>query len=395
MISTLAARIPGPTAAASDQSRLRVLHLGKFYPPYRGGVETYLAGLCQHLTSKVQLRVIVAGDCEPRAELIGGVPVLRLKTWKVIASTPVCAGMIEAIRSWPCDIVHLHWPNPFAVLTYLMSGSPAKLVITYHSDVIRQRFLAALFSPILKYLLSRADAIIVTSPNFVEHSSTLRRYRHHCRVVPLGICPEDLLETGKSEAQELRARFGTPIVMAAGRLVYYKGLEYLIDAMKSVKAHLVVVGTGPLREQLQLQIRRDGLTDRVTLVGEVDRIAPYYHAADVFVLASTARSEAFGIVQLEAMACGKPVINTRLDSGVPFVSFHGATGLTVEPANAAELGSALRVLLHNDRFRNRLGAAGRCRVAQEFRLELMAERTLALYWELAGQQQQCEAAEAS
>jgi len=375
-------------AAGSGQGRLRVLHLGKFYPPYKGGVETYLEGLCQCLAATVQLQVIVAGESGHQTEFIRGVPVTRLKTRKVVASTPLCEGMIEAIHSWPCDIIHLHWPNPFAVLAYLMSRCPAKLVITYHSDVIRQRFLAAMFGPILRHVLRRADAIIVTSPNFVEHSSTLQPFRHCCRVVPLGIRPESLLDVSESEVAEIRARYGTPFVMAAGRLVYYKGLHFLIAAMKSVDAHLVIVGTGPLRERLQAQIGREGLADRVSLVGEVECIGPYYHAADVFVLASTARSEAFGIVQLEAMACGKPVINTRLDSGVPFVSLHGTTGLTVEPANPAELGCALRILLQNHRFRGRLGAAARQRVAQEFTLDLMAQRTLALYRELAGQSAQ-------
>jgi rhamnosyl/mannosyltransferase len=363
---------------------MRVLHLGKFYPPYKGGVETYLEGLCQCLAPTVQLQVVVAGESGRRTELTGGVQVVRLRTWKVVASTPLCEGMIEAIHSWPCDIIHLHWPNPFAVLAYLVSGCPAKLVVTYHSDVIRQRFLAAMFGPILRHVLRRADAIIVTSPNFVEHSSTLRRFRHRCRVVPLGMRP-DSLNVNENEVAEIRARFGTPVVLAAGRLVYYKGLHYLIDAMKSVDAHLVIVGTGPLREQLQAQIGREGLAHRVSLVGEVERIGPYYHAADVFVLASIARSEAFGIVQLEAMACGKPVVNTRLNSGVPFVSLHGATGLTVDPANPAELASALRILLQNHRFQSRLGAAARQRVAQEFTLNLMAQRTLALYRELAGQ----------
>jgi rhamnosyl/mannosyltransferase len=353
-------------------------------------METHLEGLCQCLAPEVQLQVVVAGDSRRSEEQISGVSVVRLKTWKVIASTPLCTGMIDAIRSWPCDIVHLHWPNPLAMVAYRLSGCSAKLVVSYHSDVIRQRFLASLLSPILRDLLRRADAIIVSAPNNVEHSPMLRRFRNRCRVVPFGIDPDSLLEAGEAEVQELRMRFGTPVVLAAGRLVYYKGLEYLITAMKSVKAHLVIVGTGPLRARLLGQISKEGLDGRVTVVGEVDRIAPYYQLADVFVLASIARSEAFGLVQLEAMACGKPVVNTRLNSGVPFVSLHGATGLTVEPANIVELSSALRILLQNDRFRRRLGAAARLRVIEEFTLEVMAQRTLAVYQELAGQLQDCQ-----
>ena len=365
--------------------RLRVLHLGKFYPPHRGGVETYSEGLCRRLNSVVDLKVVVAGGDEDTEELVEGVPVYRLRTWKTLAATPLCAGMVQAIRSFPCDIIHLQWPNPFAVIAYFLSGTRARLVITYHSDVIRQKVLGTMFAPILRTALRRCDAIIVTSPNYADSSLVLSGFRDRCQVIPLGISPESMNSIDHSAVRRLRTRFGPRMVMAAGRLVYYKGFRFLVAAMKSVDAHLVIVGTGPLKQDLLSQAESDGLSGRVTLVGEVDDIVPYYHASDVFVLPSIARSEAFGIVQLEAMACGKAVVNTSLQTGVPYVAPHGVAGLTVEPANSAELASALRILLDNDRFRLRLGEAGCRRVLREFNVDRMFQNTLNLFHEVAGQ----------
>jgi rhamnosyl/mannosyltransferase len=153
--------------------------------------------------------------------------------------------------------------------------------------------------------------------------------------------------------------------------------------MKDVEGRLLIVGKGPLRGTLERLARNLGVSERVTFLTEVQDVRPYYHAADVFALSSIARSEAFGIVQLEAMACSKPVVNTKLDSGVPFVSPHGVTGLTVPPADAGALASAINTLLDDTALSARYGRAARLRVEQEFNLDLMTRRTLELYGEVA------------
>jgi rhamnosyl/mannosyltransferase len=374
----------GATEGAGKH-QLRVLHLGKYYPPHRGGMETYSEALCKALAAKVWLKVVVAGGQTRKAEIIDSVNVVRLRTLKTLASTPVCAGMVTAIKTFPCDIVHLQWPNPFGIVAYLLSGSASRLVVTYHSDVVRQRLFGQFFNPVLYYALRRAAAIIATSPSYIDSSPVLSRFRKHCRVIPLGINPGSFTKVNQSQVSEIRARFGPRIVMAAGRFVYYKGFEYLISAMKSLDAHLVIVGDGPMRHQLLNQIRAETLGDRVTLVGQVSDIASYYHACDIFVLPSVARSEAFGLVQLEAMACGKPVVNTELDTGVPFVSPHGVTGFTVKPADAGSLRTALRVLFDSDRLRHKFGEAARLRVIREFDSQKVAERTLTLFREVVHQ----------
>jgi rhamnosyl/mannosyltransferase len=170
-------------------------------------------------------------------------------------------------------------------------------------------------------------------------------------------------------------------VLAVGRLIYYKGFEYLVRAMKQVIGKLVIIGDGPLRSYLERDAHAIGIRDRVFFAGEIqnDSITPYYHAADVFVLPSVARSEAFGIVQLEAMACGKPVVNTQLESGVPFVSVDGVTGITVMPRKSELLATAINCLLDEPQLRARFGEAATRRVRDEFSVEKMASRTLEVY----------------
>jgi rhamnosyl/mannosyltransferase len=165
-----------------------------------------------------------------------------------------------------------------------------------------------------------------------------------------------------------------------GRLVYYKGAEYAVRAMTKIDANLLIIGDGPLKQNLERQARELGVADRVFFLGKVDgSISPWYQASDVFILPSIARSEAFGIVQLEAMACGKPVVNTDLASGVPYVSLDGETGITVPPSNPEALADAVNRLLDNPSLRAAYGQAAVRRVQNEFSLDLMVRRTLEVY----------------
>lgn len=368
--------------SATDKTagrRPRVLQVGKFYPPHYGGIETHLQVLSDGLRDHADVRVLVSSDDRSHSlEVIDGIPVERLGTRFTLAGAPICPGMSRRIRESQADVVHMHLPNPAAVMAYLASGHRGRLVVSWHSDVVRQKVLDAAFQPILRRLLDRADAIVAATPNYVASSPTLARYRDRTHVIPYGI-PIGGFERRDDAVAALRERFGERMVLGVGRLVYYKGFEHLVEAMRAVDGHLVIVGTGPLRRPLEERVRALGLEDRVTLVGGVDDAVPFYHAARVFVLASIARSEAFGIVQIEAMACGRPVVNTQLDSGVPFVSRDGESGLTVPPADPAALAAAVNRLLDDAPLRETLGRAARARVEREFSQEAMVRRFLALY----------------
>ncbi len=364
---------------------LSVLQLGKFYPPYRGGIESHLHALCRELTKSITVNVIVANETRRlRESEIDGVRVRRLPRLFNLSATPVCPTMVREIRRTDADIIHLHLPNPLAALAYLASGHKGRLVITWHSDIVRQRTIAKMLRPLDDAILSRASALIASSPNYVDSSPILSRNRDRCRVIPFGIDADAFRPRDAETAAKIRKRYGPRIVLAVGRMVYYKGFEYLIRAMAGVRGHLLLVGEGPLLRKLERQAFDAGAMDRITFLGRVsqEEMAGYYHAADVFVLPSIARSEAFGIAQLEAMACGKPVVNTRLKSGVPFVSIDGETGITVAPADSDELAAAINRLFDAPGLRGIYGAAAARRAREEFSVAVMVDRTLELYREV-------------
>lgn len=362
--------------------KLQVLHAGKFYPPHMGGIETHLRDLCSELRKSVDLQVVVASDDRSTVqETLDHVPVTRIPTWLTLVSTPLCPAMVARMRAYRGDILHLHWPNPMAVLAYLASGYRGSLVVTYHSDMVRQKILGPLFEPFLHAALRRSSAIITTSPNYLGTSRILARHQERCHVIPLGIPIENFDHCDPSAAAAIRRLHGDRLIVSVGRLVYYKGFEYLIRAMARVPGKLLIVGEGPLRAKLGALASELGVAEKVVFLGKIDHehLVACYHAAQVFVLASVARSEAFGIAQIEAMAASLPVVNTNLDSGVPFVSLHGETGLTVPPANPEALAAAINELLDNPELRASLGRAAGLRARQEFSVEAMASRTLALY----------------
>ena len=362
---------------------LRVLHVGKYYPPHRGGMETHLQDLCGGLKRSVEIEVLVASDAgRTTEELVDGVRVTRVGTAFDLSAAPVCPQMVHKIRRAKADLVHIHLPHPTAILAYLMSGHRGRLIFSYHSDIIRQRVLSKAFWPIQQHALKRAGAIIAASPNYLSTSPALSKFEGRCRVIPYGIPLGQFDRPNAIEVARIRKKYGPRIVLGVGRLVYYKGFEYLIRAMKDVDARLLIVGDGPLRDRLEREARACGLEERVTLLTDVEDVVPYYHAAALFALPSVARSEAFGIVQLEAMACGKAVVNTDLNSGVTFASPGGVTGLTVPPANAEALARAINTLLDDTALSARMGLAGRRRVEREFDLDVMTRRTLELYEEV-------------
>ncbi|MBL0161926.1 MAG: glycosyltransferase [Bryobacterales bacterium] len=361
---------------------VRVLHVGKFYPPHMGGMETHLRDLASCLSSNMQVEVIVSNDSwRTEHQVTDGVSVRKLATLGVFASAPVSPTMALELRRTNADIVHLHFPNPAAAVAVLASGYRGPLVVTHQSDIVGKERLRRLTDPFVAEVMERASVVIATSRRYALSSAELRPYLRKCRVVPLGIpVPPTFLPAGGAGNES----DAPPSVLAVGRLVPYKGFEFLIRAMVHVDARLTIVGTGPLHARLQSLIDSNRLTDRVRLLGYVEDLAPLYRAADVVVMPSITRAEAFGLVQLEAMSYGKPVINTDLDSGVPEVSLHGETGLTVPPSDVRALSDAISLLLQDHHLRGRLGAAAAVRFRAEFVAERMAARTAGIYREVLG-----------
>jgi rhamnosyl/mannosyltransferase len=366
----------------NGNGKLRVLHVGKFYPPFMGGMETHLQALCNELQNYVDVKVIVANSSSQQSEeVVNNIPVTRVGKLFDLAGAPICPAMARRIREAESDIIHIHLPNPTAILAYLASRHRGRLVFTYHSDTVRQKMLGKAFDPIQRAALDRSAALIGTSPNYLNSSAVLTAYKDRCHVIPYGISTEQFYDSDPAIVEQIRSQYGSRLIISVGRLIYYKGFEYLIRAMAKIDGRLLIIGDGPLRGSLEAEAQALGISDKVVFLGEIqnEETVPYYHAADVFALASIARSEAFGIVQLEAMACGKPVVNTDLASGVPFVSLHGETGITVPPQDSDALAAAINFLLDREELRAQYGRAAQRRVEQEFSLDRMVNRTLQLY----------------
>jgi glycosyltransferase involved in cell wall biosynthesis len=342
-------------------------------------METNLQLLATRLQESIDVHVAVAADPSPPGlDADRGVPLRRMRTYGVVAATPICPELFSVIREVKPDLVHIHHPHPLAMLAYLTSRTSVPCVISYHSDIVRQRLLRRVVAPIVNRALARCAAILVASPQLIE-STVLRPFAEKCHLVPYGLDTVAWSHVDVAKAEELRRQYGPRIVLAVGRLTQYKGFHYLIRAMRDVEGTLLIAGAGALRESLEQLIAQEGLAARVHLLGPVPDVRPYYEACDVFVLPSTMPNEAFGIVQLEAMATGKPVVNTALASGVTYVCPPDVAALTVPPRDSAALAGAISRLLGDPELRKRLGEAGRARVAQEFPASLMSERTLDIY----------------
>lgn len=373
---------------------MRITLLNKYYYPHLGGIEYHVHDLGTALAalpgSGVRAIVVNEGGDTVR-ETVDGVEVTRLGRAFAYASTPVAFGMSRAIRAEatrqdPADLIHLHFPYPWGETAWQLAHPRLPSVLTYHSDIVRQKALLALYGPLLRRLLRRVDVVIASSPDMVEHSPYLREVAEKCRVIPFGIHVERYAATPEvtARAGQLRAGHGRPIVLFVGRLIYYKGPEFLVRAMADVDADLVMIGRGPLEPRLRALADDLGIAGRVTFLPPQpdDELVAWYQAADVFCLPSVARSEAFGLVQLEAHASGTPVVSTRLMTGVPFANLDGVTGLTVPPEDVGALADALRTLVSDDALRRRLGEQARERAWRDFTTERMVRDTVRVYEQL-------------
>jgi glycosyltransferase involved in cell wall biosynthesis len=379
---------------------LRVTMVNKYYsPPHLGGVETTVRllseGLVEHAGARV--RAVVSNEGRARLEeTIGGVDVIRLARQLTLSSAPVAAGMSGALCAEmarrgangpePPDVMHLHSPYPWGELSFLRVSPDVPSVVLYHSDIVRQKRLLTAYRPFLERFLDRVDLIVSHSPNLVRNSEFLAARAEKCRVVPGALPAHRLAATPailRRAAQLRAAHAGRHIVLFVGRLVYYKGASVLVRAMAGVDADLVLIGNGPLEGALRELAVASGSAARLTLLAPQDdeELSAWYRAADVFCLPSVARSEAFGLVQIEAHAAGTPVVSTDLPTGVPYANPHGVTGLIVPPGDAAALAAALDRLLGDDELRARLGGQARVRAVREFTVPRMVARTLTVYAE--------------
>jgi len=367
---------------------MRVLHIYKdYYPPVYGGVEVTINTLA-HGTREAggDVAVLIANRRlrNERTE-VEGIPVIKVADLGRVLSAPLPPAFPLWLRRLGGGILHFHLPNPTSVVSYLLAAPAGKVVVHYHSDIVRQHGFEVFYRSTLYRFLERADAIIATSPNYVDSSPVLSRFKRKCRVIPLAVDCDYMEGDGEvaERAAVIRERYGErPIILFVGVLRYYKGVRYMIEAMVGVPANLLIVGNGPLFRPLVELRDRLGLRKNVFFMGHVPDVRPYYRAADLFCLPSTHRSEAFGVVLLEAMSCRLPLVTTDLPTGVSYVNREGVTGSRVPCRDPARMREALLRLVQDPALRRSMGEAGYRRVRTEFSRRRMIESVLDLYREL-------------
>ena len=371
----------------NQKNRPRLFITGKAYDPHIGGIETVMQQTAESMRKYAKIKVLCCRDRRGQTvrDKVHGVPVTYAGSFGTIASCPLSLSYFGEFRRkvMLADAVELHLPFPLADLALLLSGYKGRVVVAWHSDVVRQKLLLKLYTPLMKWLLKRADAILVATQAHIDSSPYLRPYREKCVIVPYGIDPAEYDDRPHlSPLNGMLHDKSAKKVLFTGRLVYYKGADVLLEAFAKVQtnAELFLAGTGVLEPELKQRAEALGIASRVHFLGRrmTPELRDMFADCDIFVLPSVANSEAFGIVQLEAMYYGKPVINTALPTGVPLVSIGGETGLTVPPSDAQALADAMETLLSDDALRAKYGAAARERVLREFSLSTVMARTKAV-----------------
>jgi rhamnosyl/mannosyltransferase len=304
-------------------------------------------------------------------------------------SMPLSLDFLGKFRkmSKQADIVQFHEPFPLGNLALLFSGYKGRIVVWWHSDIVRQKKLGGLLYPLTAWFLRQADVVIAATEGHIKSSPVLSRYTRKCRVIPFGL---DLSKYPEPRRKKfLQEKLSDPArkkLLFVGRLVYYKGVDVLISALENVAGvELFIIGRGSLEKKIKSLVSGKNLQDRAHFLGSLPReelLAAYYDC-DMLVLPSRANSEAFGLVQLEAMVYGKPVINTDLPTGVPYVSLHGETGLTVAAGSFPQLAEAITMLARNEALCRSYGRAARDRVRKHFGMDAMLNSVYRVYREVA------------
>ncbi|WP_442506642.1 glycosyltransferase [Novipirellula sp. SH528] len=387
----------------------RVCHLAKYYDPFNGGIETHVQTLAR---GQFQQGMDVTVACVNHLDGLGndvwchrlsrtaknietdnGVHIERFGKFGTLARYDFCRGLTKFVRH-ACenfDILHLHVPNPAFTVALACVKKKIPLVVTYHSDIVKQQWLRVPFRLIENVVFSKVDRFIVATEAYAVASPVLSEYRARTQVIPFGLDLDTYINPPSASiayAKGVREKAaGEPVWLCIGRLVYYKGFEHAIRALAMCPGRLIIVGSGPLRPSLQLLACELGVSDRIEWLERLsqEELIGAYQAATALWFPSVMRSEAFGFVQIEAMACGCPVINTSIaGSGVSWVSKHGESGLTVPVADAIALAKAASQIHSQPRLRQSLSEGASMRASELFSLEPMVTSTMSLYNTLLG-----------
>jgi rhamnosyl/mannosyltransferase len=367
---------------------MRVLHVGKYYYPYKGGIETLMKDVSESLVShKTATTVLVFNDSN-KTEIarINGVNVIRCSSLFKLFSQPISISyfvlFFRLYRRY--EIIHVHLPNILStILICLIKWKRNKLIIHWHSDIVKQKVLNTLLMPFQLLALRNSHAVIATSPNYYRGSYALRKFFEKIVVIPC--CFNEYKNIGNQEEGNSHFRFdGKKVIFSLGRLVEYKGLVYLIRAAKFLPDNYLICigGKGPLFDKLKSEIEINDVSSKVNLLGPLSEaeVTFLFKQSYIFVLPSISRAEAFGMVMIEAMFFSKPIIATNIEnSGVNWVNEHGVSGLNVSPKNAEEIANAILAIGENKELHEEFSKQAFARAINMFTLEKTVIKIEELY----------------
>ena len=364
---------------------MRILHItSTFFPDSNGGIEQVIRQICinsDHFS--VENRVFtLSNNPNPEVFIKDGIKIFRAKKNVEIASSGFSINAFKQFKKqleW-ADIIHYHFPWPFADLLHLFCQVKKKSIITYHSDIVRQKKLNFFYSPLMTYFLNNVDKIVTTSRNYLETSTVLRKYKDKVVVIPIGVSESSLPEIDDADLTNMRSKVGQDFFLFIGSLRRYKGLSVLLDAINGTKLKCVIAGSGAEEVNLIKQSKKLNLSNVQFLmrVNDKDKVA-LLKLCRAVVFSSILRSEAFGVSLVEGSMFAKPLISTNLGTGTSFVNLDGDTGIEVPPSNCNALREAMIQLNDNDELSNKMGIAARLRYEELFTGQLMVQKYVELY----------------
>ncbi len=367
---------------------MKVLHVYRtYFPETQGGGEEVIRQICENTqTHGIESRVLtLTGESKNDIIKSGEAEIYRFHRTFEISSCGVSISALlnyDSLTDW-ADIIHYHYPWPFADLLHFKRPINKPTIMTYHSDIVRQQGLLKLYRPLMNKFLMDVDCIVATSKNYVSSSTILKQYKDKVEVIPIGINNACYPTIGEKRLSDLRSKVGEDFFLFIGVLRYYKGLRYLLDAIYNTNLNCVVVGSGPEEKNLRRQAARLNLNN-VTFLGQIDDKdkVGLIKLCRAIVLPSHLRSEAFGVTLVEGAMYGKPLISTDIGTGTSYINKNGETGFVVPPADADALRHAMLRLAEEPHLASDFGSAACLRYNDLFTGREMGERYADLYYKL-------------
>ncbi|WP_439877472.1 glycosyltransferase family 4 protein [Pseudomonas prosekii] len=367
---------------------MRVLHFYKTsMPDTVGGIEQVIFQLCESCAQQgIEGQVLsLSSDPTPPVVQVGHHEVHRARLDLQFASTGFSLSVFKKFRELAAeaDVVNYHFPWPFMDVVHFASGTRKPSVVTYHSDIIRQKTLLKLYRPLMNRFLASADRIVAASPNYLHTSDVLQKFQDKTRVITYGLDKSGYPQPDTARMADWRQKLGDKFFLFVGVMRYYKGLHILLEALQGVDYPVVIVGAGPLEIELHAQAQALGLRNIHFLgrLGDEDKVA-LLQLSYAIVFPSHLRSEAFGISLLEGAMYGKPMISSEIGTGTSYININNETGLVVPPSNPQAFREAMRTLWENPLLAAQMGAKAEARYRQLFTAEEMGRKWSALYQEL-------------